>query len=101
MSLQQRVATHYPRIQAIAARYGVQALWVFGSVARGEAEEESDLDLLVSLEPGRSLFDLGGLAYDLGELLDCRVDVVTVGALSGAFREAVLRDATPIEDLVA
>ena len=64
-------------IAAIARRYGARNLRVFGSVARGEADEGSDLDLLVDLEPGRNLFDLGGLALDLEDLLGCSVDVVT------------------------
>lgn len=101
MTVQELLIKHYPDVQAIAARYGARRLRVFGSVARGEADAQSDLDLLIELEPGRSLFDLGGLVYDLGHLLGCRVDVVTEGALAGPFRDAVLRDAMLLEDLVA
>jgi uncharacterized protein len=101
MTVHERLVREHDQILVIAARYGARRLRVFGSVARGEADEQSDLDLLVELEPGRSLFDLGGLVYDLEQLLGCRVDVVTEGALAGRFREAVLRDATLLEDLVA
>lgn len=101
MTLYEPLAQHYAEVLQIAARYGAQRLRVFGSVARGEADERSDLDLLVALEPGRSLFDLGGLGYDLEQLLGCRVDVVTEGALAGPFRETILCDATLLEDLVA
>jgi len=67
---------------------------VFGSVARGgEADERSDIDFLVELEPGRSLFDLGGLQYELEEILGCRVDVVTERGLKKRIRERVLKEA--------
>jgi predicted nucleotidyltransferase len=92
---------HRDEIVQIAARYGASRVRVFGSIARREAGEESDIDLLVALEPGRSLLDLGGLLVALEDLLGRRVDLVTDGALEGRFAESVLRDATPLEDLVA
>jgi len=64
-------------ILLIAARHGARNVRIFGSVARSEATHESDVDVLVDLEPGRSLFDLGGLLMELQDLLGCRVDVVT------------------------
>ncbi len=64
-------------ILRIAARHGAHNIRIFGSVARGEADSESDLDLLVEMEPGRSLLDMCGLLMDLQDLLGCRVDVVT------------------------
>jgi predicted nucleotidyltransferase len=64
-------------ILAVAARHGVRAVRVFGSVARGEETPASDLDLLVEFEPGRSLLDHIALAQDLKDLLDREVDVVT------------------------
>jgi predicted nucleotidyltransferase len=70
---------------------------VFGSVVRGEADQASDIDLLVKLEPGRSLMDLGGLLFDLQELLGVDVDVVTENGLRARIRERVFREAIPIE----
>lgn len=64
-------------IADICARRGASNVRVFGSVARGESDEESDLDLLVNMESGRSLFDLAGLIGDLEELLGCPVDAMT------------------------
>jgi predicted nucleotidyltransferase len=69
---------------------------VFGSVARGEANETSDIDLLVKLEPGRSLMDLGGLLYDLQKLLGTDVDIVTEKGLRPRIREQVLHEAIPL-----
>ncbi len=64
-------------ILLLAKQYGAYNVRVFGSVARGDADEQSDIDLLVDMEPGRSLLDLAGLWMDLEELLGCKVDVVT------------------------
>ena len=69
---------------------------VFGSVARGEADEKSDIDLLVDMEPGRILLDLIGLLMDLEALLGCKVDVVTVKALRECIRERVLKEAVAL-----
>ena len=80
-------------IMRIAAAHGARNLRVFGSVARGEADESSDIDLLVDMEPGRSLMDMGGLLMDLEELLGRKVDVVTEGGLHWYIREKVLREA--------
>ena len=62
-------------ILQIAAKHGARTVRVFGSVARDEADAASDLDLLVEMEEGRSLLDLGGLLMELQDLLGCRVDV--------------------------
>jgi len=82
-------------LQAAAER-GAYDVRVFGSVARGEAGSESDLDLLVDLEPSRSLYDLGGLLADLEDLLGCRVDVVTEKGLHWYIRDRVLSEARPL-----
>jgi predicted nucleotidyltransferase len=79
-----------------AARYGAYDLRVFGSVARGEADDASDIDLLVKLEQGRSLLDLGGLLFDLQKILGTEVDVVTENGLRPRIREQVLREAIPL-----
>ena len=79
-------------ILAVAARHGASNVRVFGSVARGEADEASDVDFLVDLEPGRSLFDLGGLLMDLQALLGREVDVATPRGLKPRIREQALRE---------
>ena len=83
-------------ILRIAAHRGARNLRVFGSVARNEADENSDLDLLVDMEPGRSLLDLGGLLMDLQALLGRRVDVVTEAGLRERIRDRVLKEAAPL-----
>ena len=84
---------HRAAILDLAGKHGARSVRVFGSRARGDASDDSDLDLLI--EPGdtRSFFFPGGLVADLEDLLDCRVDVVTPGALEPTLREAVLREA--------
>ena|SRR4028119_1169943 len=83
-------------ILRVAAEHGAREVRVFGSVARGEADRESDIDFLVELEAGRSLLDLGGLQVDLESLLGRRVDVVTARGLKARMRERVLREAVPV-----
>ena len=83
-------------ILRLAAKYGASDVRVFGSVARGEADERSDFDILVTMETGRSLLDLGGLQMDLQDLLERRVDIVTEPGLKTRIRDRVLREARPI-----
>jgi len=80
----------------IAGTYGARRVRVFGSVARGDADAQSDVDFLVDLDPGRSLLDLGGLQFELEALLGCPVDVVTERGLKERIRERVLREAVPV-----
>ena len=80
----------------IAARHGARNVRVFGSVARGDADEKSDIDLLVDFEPGRSLLDHAGLWMDLQELLGCKVDVVSERGIKPRIRERVLQEALPL-----
>ena len=80
-------------ILALAAKYGASDIRVFGSVARGHDDAKSDVDFLVELEQGRSLLDLGGLLYDLQNLLGCGVDVITPAGLKPRIRERVLKEA--------
>jgi uncharacterized protein len=80
-------------ILKIAARHGARNIRIFGSVARGEARSDSDVDFLVDMEPGRTLFDMGGLLMDLRDLLGLQVDVVTEQALKPRIRDRVLREA--------
>jgi len=83
-------------ILQIAARYGAGQVRVFGSVARGEAGPHSDVDILVTLEPGRSLLDLIALKQDLEDLLGRPVDVVTEAAVSPYMRAQVLQSAVAL-----
>ena len=69
---------------------------IFGSVARGEAGPGSDVDLLVDLEPGRSLLDLGGLLMDLQGLLGVEVDVVTPRGLKPRTAKRILAESVPL-----
>jgi predicted nucleotidyltransferase len=80
----------------IAALHGAKDLRIFGSVARGETTQSSDLDVLIRLEPGRSLLDLIGIKQDLEDLLGCSVDVVTEDAVSPHIRDQVLKDAVSL-----
>ena len=79
-----------------AARHGASNIRVFGSVARGEADDASDIDFLVEMAPGRSLLDMGGLLMDLRALLDRDVDVVSERGLRREIRDRVLREAIPL-----
>jgi predicted nucleotidyltransferase len=83
-------------ILAIAGRYGAHDVRIFGSVARGDATEDSDLDLIVRFDPGRSLLDHGGLIMDLRELLGIKVDVIDEEAMRERFRSLALREAIPL-----
>jgi hypothetical protein len=96
MGIDELLGKKRAEILHIAARYGARNVRIFGSVARGEAGPESDIDVLVDLEPGRSLFDLGGLLMDLQELLGRKVDVATEKGLRPRIRERVLREAVPL-----
>ena len=80
----------------IARKHGAHNVRVFGSVARGEAQAESDIDLLVAFEPGRSLLDHAALWLEIQELLGCRVDVVSEGAVKPRLRERILKEAVPL-----
>jgi len=83
-------------IEQVARDHGASHVRVFGSVARGEASENSDLDLLVDLEEGRGLFDLGALLMDLRDLLGCDVDVATEAGLRPRVADRVLEDAVDL-----
>lgn len=96
MSQAERLKSKRKDILRLAKRYGASNLRVFGSVARGEANSNSDIDLLVELEPGRSLFDLGGLLVELENLLECKVDLLTEKSLHWYIRDKVLNEAQPL-----
>jgi len=79
----------------LAAQHGAKRIRIFGSVARGEARETSDPDLLVDWEPGRSLLDHAALAQDLEELLNTKVHIGTERSLHWYVRDRILKEATP------
>ncbi len=83
-------------ILRIAAQYGASNVRVFGSVARREADEKSDIDLLVDLEPGRTLLDHAALSLALQDLMGVPVDVVSSRGLRERIRERVLQEALPL-----
>lgn len=80
-------------ILRIAKKYGARTVRVFGSMARGEANSTSDLDLLVEMESDSTLFDIVAIKQDLEDLLGCEVDVVTEASISPYIREEVLKEA--------
>ncbi len=82
-------------IVGLGEKYGARNIRVFGSVARGDNQAESDVDFLVDMDQDRTLFDLAGFAADVQDLLDAKVDVVTPGGLR-YLRERVLSEAVPI-----
>lgn len=96
MSLSELLQNRRDEILQLAEQRGARNVRIFGSVAREQADEKSDIDFLVDLEPGRSLLDLGGLLMELQELLGHSVDVVTTAGLRKRIRERVLKEARPL-----
>ena len=96
MDIDALLKTHREEILAIARRHGASNVRVFGSVARGEASPDSDIDILVDLELGRSLLDHAQLQIDLEALLGRKVDVVTARGLRPRLRDRVLQEAIPL-----
>lgn len=84
------------QILRITESYGARNVRIFGSVARGEESPESDLDLLVDLEPDRNLLDLSHLIIDLQDLLGRKVDVVEPEGLHWYIRDRVLKEAVAL-----
>ncbi|MHC4167309.1 MAG: nucleotidyltransferase family protein [Planctomycetota bacterium] len=93
MGIPEMIADKKEQILALAARHGASNVRVFGSVANGTADQNSDIDFLVDMEKGRSLLDMGGLLMDLQELFRRKVDVVTESGLRDRIRETVLKQA--------
>jgi predicted nucleotidyltransferase len=91
-----RVRCQREAILRVARAHGARNVRVFGSAARGDEHENSDVDFLVEMEPGRTLFDLGGLIEALRALLGCNVDVVTDNGLRPRIRHRVLREAVSL-----
>lgn len=96
MTMHPLIEAHRDELIALARRRGVTGVRVFGSISRGDATDDSDVDLLVTLGLGASALVLGGLLLDAQELLGRRVDVVTEASLHPALRDSVLADAVPL-----
>ena len=90
------IEDHRVEILALAERHGLRNVRVFGSMACGDADDSSDVDLLVSLPPDRTGLALGGLLMDVQELLHRRVEVVTEGGLHPEVRDRVLEESQPL-----
>jgi predicted nucleotidyltransferase len=96
VSLDELRRTKRLQILRVAESFGARNVRVFGSVARGKDTGSSDIDLLVDLDPDRTLMDLGGLLMELQTLLGRPVDVATEAMLRPHVREHALRDAVPL-----
>ena len=90
------LAERHDAVRDAASRFRTANLRAFGSVLHGTDKEGSDLDLLVDVVPGATLFDLGGLQVELEQLLGVPVDLVTPGDLPVKIRDYVLAEARPI-----
>ena len=96
MTIRERLNEKRAEILRAAARHGAHNVRMIGSVARGDARPDSDLDLLVELERGRSLLDHAALMVELEGLLGCKVDVATEQGLRPRVRDRVLAEAVPL-----
>lgn len=94
--MNQIITNHRQAILSLAAQRGVTNIRVFGSMSRDDAQQDSDIDLLVELENGRTGLSLGGFLMDVSELLGRKVDIVTEKALHPKIRTKVLREAQPL-----
>jgi predicted nucleotidyltransferase len=96
MTIEQLLREKRGEIRRIAAKHGARNIRIFGSVARGEAGGDSDLDILVDTGPETSSWFPAGLVLDLEEILGCKVEVVTEKGLNPHLRERVLQEAVPL-----
>lgn len=96
MKPSEALAIHRASIYRIVASHRASNARVFGSVARGEDTLDSDIDILVDPTPDATLFDIGAIRHELGQLLGVRVDVLTPNAIPDSFKSAVLAAARPI-----
>lgn len=94
--LEHRLTENRDAIIQLANKYGMENVRVFGSVARGEDTEGSDIDLLVTPGPGRTLSDRCGFILDTQELLDCKLDVLNSRGLRRPSKDVILEEAKPL-----
>ena len=83
-------------ILRLAARYGVERMRIFGSLARGQATQNSDIDFLVAFRRGKTLLDLVGFKQDLEQLLGRKVDVVSEGGVSPYLHNRIFDEAVSL-----
>jgi predicted nucleotidyltransferase len=88
--------SHRQKILELAARHGARNVRVFGSTVRGDAGPQSDIDLLVDVEQGRTLLDLIAFEQELEEMLGCSVQVLTDAGLSPYLQERILAEAAAL-----
>lgn len=88
--------THRDSIKKSAQKHGATSVRLFGSFARGEETADSDIDLLVEMEPNRSLFDIIALKLDIEDLTGRTVDVVTIKGVSSYLAEKISKEAIPL-----
>jgi predicted nucleotidyltransferase len=96
MTIDELLMARREEILRLAASHGARNIRIFGSAARGEADESSDVDFLVEMEPGRTLLDMGGLLMDLQALLGRPVDIVSARGLRPSIRDRVFREAVSL-----
>ena len=96
MVIDEIIKEHRDEILRIAARHGARNVRIFGSVVRGEAGPQSDIDLLVDVGSHTSSWFPTGLIDDLEQLLGRKVDVLTDGGISPYLREQIYREAVPL-----
>jgi predicted nucleotidyltransferase len=92
----QEIAERRKEIEQIGEKYGIRSIHLFGSVARGSADENSDVDFLVSTDQGVSLLGLGGFQVEVEQLLGIKVDVVTAEALRPRIRQRAIQEAVAL-----
>lgn len=90
------IEAHRKEIVEIAEKHGLSNVRVFGSMARGDASDSSDVDLLVSAGPRTSGLDLGGLLMDIQDLLNRKVDVVVDRSIHPLLRDRILNEAVAL-----
>jgi uncharacterized protein len=96
MGVNEVIGDKRDEILRLTAKYGVSNVRVFGSVARGEAKEDSDIDFLVTVQEGTSVFKLVGLWLELKELVGREVSLVDDEAIDGDFEAEAIRDVMPL-----
>jgi predicted nucleotidyltransferase len=96
MKTLEKIRTKKEIIEAIAKKYGLTEIFIFGSVARGDDDKDSDIDILVTSNDGTTLFDLGGFYSELEEIFGKRLSIVTRNSLRGRLKENVLKEAVPL-----
>jgi predicted nucleotidyltransferase len=96
MRIEELLKERRQAVVSLARKHGARNVRIFGSVARGESSTESDIDLLVKMEEGRSLLDLSALILELRELLGVKVDVVSEDGIYWLLRRRILKEARPL-----